>query len=83
MTIKKKNISQEKHIKNIEILIPPSFWEQSVIYDLNWVYFRRKIISFNHLLNVCIQYPLLIIYFHLKIIWYKYCIKFNEVFNNG
>lgn len=64
--------------KELDILI-----ETNIVYDLNWIYFRRKIISFNHILNLWIQYPLIIIYLHLKIIWYKYCIWFNGVINNG
>lgn len=83
MSIKKdiKDIKDNK--EDFEIIIKPSFWEQTVVYDFNWIYFRRKIISFNHYLNFCIQYPLIIIYLHLKIVYYKYYIWFNGVFNNG
>ena len=57
--------------------------EEHIVYDLNWLYFRRKIISFNQFLNLIIQTPIKIISLNLKIIWYKYCIWFNGVVNNG
>ena len=50
--------------------------DTNIVYDLNWIYCRRKIIKFKEFLLI----PFKIIYLHLKFIWYKYCIWFNEVF---
>lgn len=57
--------------------------EEHIVYDLNWLYFRRKIISFNQFLNLLIQTPIKIISAYLKNIWDEYCIWFNGVVNNG
>jgi len=57
--------------------------ETHIIYDLNWIHIRRKLITINRYLNLCFQYPIIIYYLHLKIIWYKYCIWFNEKVNHG
>ena len=65
-------------LKELDILV-----ETNIVYDLNWIYFRRKIILFNQFLNLWLQKPFIIIHLYLKIIWYKYYIWFNEVINNG
>lgn len=57
--------------------------EETTIYDLNWLYCRRKIIAFNQVLNFWIEVIYKAGLLNLKIIWFKYCIYFNERVNHG